>query len=78
MIDTYCAKAAECSSTTDRTEQASDCEFALHVQLDCGNVLEARSVSGCLRAIDDVDCRSVGAGESPPFPDACMGVLGTN
>jgi hypothetical protein len=76
MVDTFCAKTAECSRPTDRGEQGEDCEFALSIQLACDDVVATHGVSDCLSAIDTIDCASYDPEkESPPFPSQCQGIF---
>jgi hypothetical protein len=77
MVNTYCAKDAECAVPTDRTEQGEECEFAFEIQLSCDKVSVQGNVGPCLSALDAVDCGSFDSTkEALPWPDACRGILG--
>lgn len=76
MVDTLCAKVAECSPSTDRAARGEECEFSFRIQLSCDAVRGTRDMDKCLEAIDAVDCATYHPPEDDlPFPDACRGVL---
>ena len=77
MVDTYCAKVAECAPATDGTDRGAECETALTLRQMCDRTVGLRgSMSDCLKALDAIDCGSFNpAKESPPWPDACSGLL---
>jgi hypothetical protein len=78
MVDALCAKSAECSASTDRTNEATNCSFALDLQISCDGVMFiARRMADCLNALTAIDCQSYDPEkEALPFPDACKEILG--
>jgi hypothetical protein len=78
MVDALCAKSAECSAATDRTNEAANCLFALDLQISCDEVtVIVRRMEDCLNALTSIDCDSYDPEkEALPFPDDCKGVLG--
>lgn len=73
MVDTYCAKVAECVPPSDRTARGADCETALALVEPCDQVVAFDGkMSDCLHAIDAIDCGSYDPSmKSPHWPDAC-------
>src|SRR5262249_4744671 len=76
FVDAYCAKAASCELSSERSSTEKDCHFYFEVNAPCDELTTLRSsVDPCLHDVASTNCADSMPGYWPAIPHSCAGIV---